>query len=411
MTKMTAARTLGTLLACGWLAGCVTATAPAPAADAAAASPPPRAAVVAVADRVADWQLGHMSDFGSYIDTLVEHTAAPRGWVQGTFLAGLATWAGTTGNREYFEYLERYAALQGFELGDRVYHADDHVVGQYYLALHERNGDPRFIAPLVARFERILADPPQADLDFGARGRLRSQGYGYDCQVRWCWADALFMSPPVWFRLSEVTGDERFRAYADREYRATVDFLFDERAGLFYRDSRFFDRYDANGNHIFWSRGNGWVFYGLTRVLDTLEPGTALHRYYAGLYRKMADALVPLQKDDGYWPVSLLGAELHPAKETSGTGFFVAGLAWGMNHGIVDGCRYARAVSRGWQALVDAVDENGKLGHVQQIGYAPDRVAADDTQLYGVGAFLMASAELHEMSPRRGPGRFPGCTE
>ena len=82
------------------------------------------------------------------------------------------------------------------------------------------------------------------------------------------------------------------------------------------------------------------------------------------------------------------------APETSGTGFFVYGLAWGLHHGLLHDERQRRAVDRGWQALQAAVQSDGKLGWVQRIGAAPDQVSADDTQLYGVGAFLLAASEM-----------------
>jgi rhamnogalacturonyl hydrolase YesR len=85
--------------------------------------------------------------------------------------------------------------------------------------------------------------------------------------------------------------------------------------------------------------------------------------------------------------------------ETSGTGFFVYGLAWGIHHGLLHDKRHRQAVARGWQALQAAVQPDGKLGWVQRIGAAPDQVSADDTQLYGVGAFLLAASELATMQP------------
>ena len=102
--------------------------------------------------------------------------------------------------------------------------------------------------------------------------------------------------------------------------------------------------------------------------------------------------LVALQKADGYWSVSLLAPENSPP-ETSGTGFFVDGLAWGVNQGLLQESRYARSARLGWNALARAVGPDGKLGWVQQVGYAPDHVAAGDTQLYGAGAFLLAASE------------------
>ena len=308
--------------------------------------------VIATANRVADWQLAHMSDFEDYIPTFLHRTVNPRGWVQGTFLTGLAVWAAHSGSIPYFEFLRQYAIEQDWQLGARLYHADDHVVGQYYLALQNMFPNPLTIRPVQNQFDLILADPPQGSLDFGPQGALADQGYDHDCQRKWCWSDALFMSPPVWFELSKITGDPRYRDYANELYWETVDYLFDDEAGLFLRDSRFFEQRDETGGKIFWSRGNGWVFYGLTRIIDTLAAESPLRPRYIQLYRQMAEALLPLQRANGFWPVSLLDPVPEQVRESSGTAFFVAGLAWGINQGILEQSRVDNAVLRGWNGLV-----------------------------------------------------------
>jgi len=38
------------------------------------------------------------------------------------------------------------------------------------------------------------------------------------------------------------------------------------------------------------------------------------------------------------------------------------------------------------------------LGWVQRVGAGPDQVNQDDTQLYGVGAFLLAASEVSKLS-------------
>ena len=53
---------------------------------------------------------------------------------------------------------------------------------------------------------------------------------------------------------------------------------------------------------------------------------------------------------------------------------------------------------KGWNALVSAVEPNGKLGYVQQIGADPKKVTRDMTEVYGVGAFLMAGNESYKMA-------------
>ena len=55
---------------------------------------------------------------------------------------------------------------------------------------------------------------------------------------------------------------------------------------------------------------------------------------------------------------------------------------------------------RGWQALQRAVEADGRLGWVQQVGDRPQNVAKEDTQFYGVGAFLLAGAAVHDLYSR-----------
>ena len=53
---------------------------------------------------------------------------------------------------------------------------------------------------------------------------------------------------------------------------------------------------------------------------------------------------------------------------------------------------------KGWNALGSAVEPNGKLGYVQQSGADPKKVTRDMTEVYGVGAFLMAGNEIYKMA-------------
>ncbi|MBV8807019.1 MAG: glycoside hydrolase family 88 protein, partial [Sinobacteraceae bacterium] len=201
-----------------------------------------------------------------------------------------------------------------------------------------------------------------------------------------------FMAPPAWIALTNATGDRRYLDHADAEFWATTEYLYDQSDHLFYRDSRFFEQRDSQGRRIFWGRGNGWVFAGLARILTALPADYPSRPRYEALFREMAAKLVSLQGAKGYWPVSLLEPQQSP--ETSGTGFFVYGLAWGVNHGLLPAGQYRRSIQRGWRALVAAVKPDGKLGWVQRIGAEPDQVSADDTQLYGTGAFLLAASEV-----------------
>jgi hypothetical protein len=54
-------------------------------------------------------------------------------------------------------------------------------------------------------------------------------------------------------------------------------------------------------------------------------------------------------------------------------------------------------IRRGYAALCESVDPNGRLMWVQPIGQDPRTVKASDTDSYGVGAFLMASVQVEKM--------------
>jgi rhamnogalacturonyl hydrolase YesR len=115
----------------------------------------------------------------------------------------------------------------------------------------------------------------------------------------------------------------------------------------------------------------------------------------------MSRALLPLQKADGSWAPSLLDPRKDTPPETSGTAFFTYGFAWGIDHGLLKGAAYRRAADKGWAAINRAVGADGKLGWVQQIGSKPDAVAADHTQPYGVGAFLLAGSGMYDLARHR----------
>ena len=154
---------------------------------------------------------------------------------------------------------------------------------------------------------------------------------------------------------------------------------------------------EANGAKVFWGRGNGWVIGGLANLLRVLPKDAPNRAYYEDLYRQMSARLVKLQNPDGYWHASLLDPASYPSPETSASGFIVYALAWGINEGYLDRATYQPAVLKGWKALCDAVQADGKLGYVQPIGQDPRKVTKDMTEVYGVGAFLQAGAQLHRV--------------
>ena len=349
------------------------------------------AAIDAIGDKVADWQLANLDDL-SYIRSAPGiDNSDRRGWQHGALYVGMMTWAALPGNEKYLERMKAISEENQWRLGDRLFHGDDHIVGQMYLAFYAREKDASMISHTVAQFNRILVADPGGSLEF--LGPF-IRGVGRECQLRWCWCDALFMSPPTWMQLSLATGEQHYMDYADKEFWATHDYLLDPEYNLFFRDSRYFTRRDEADNKIFWSRGNGWVYAGLVNILKILPEDHSSYPDYVQLYKDMSATIAGLQHASGLWSTSLLSEDPNPTPETSGSSFMTYGLAWGLNNELLDSATYEPVVRRGWLALVNAVSEEGKLGWVQPVGSEPDSVFASDSHLYGVGAFLLAASQM-----------------
>jgi rhamnogalacturonyl hydrolase YesR len=347
--------------------------------------------VLKLASRTADWQLERMGATHG-VTKFAEETANPRSWQQGAFWVGMTHLADVTGEKRFADAINAMGKANQWQPGKRTYHADDHVIAQSYLWSARHGAGAEAIAPVRATFDAILAKPPIDHLSFVVSKDYEST----PCLRRWCWCDALFMSPPAWVELSRQTGDPRYTNFAMAEFWATTDFLYDPVEALYFRDSRFFERRDEQGRKQFWSRGNGWVFAGIANILDVLPKDNPNRPRLEALFRDMAARLKSVQKSDGYWPPSLLAPENSPA-ETSGTGFYVYGFAWGVKNGLLDAATYRPAVDKGWAALTRAVAKDGRLGWVQQVSDRPESVAETDTQYYGVGAFLLAASAVAQL--------------
>src|SRR3546814_20754049 len=108
----------------------------------------------------------------------------------------------------------------------------------------------------------------------------------------------------------------------------------------------------------------------------------------------MAAKVVTLQKADGYWPASLLDDDPGTPPESRGTAFFTYAFAWGVDSGWLDRTTYDPGAVRGWGALGRAVQHDGVLGWVQQVGVRPVSVQAKSTKFYGRGASRLPRTAL-----------------
>lgn len=314
-------------------------------------------------------------------------------WTRTVYYEGLLAMYSIYPLEEYYEYALRWANFHewGFHRGTTTRHADNYSPGQIYLDLYNIcPNDAEKIRKTRANID-MLTNTPQVN--------------------EWWWIDAIQMGGPIFAKMGHLTGEQKYfdKLWAMYEYTRNEhgdNGMFNPKDGLWWRDQDFDPPYkEPNGANCYWSRGNGWVYAALARIMDEI-PADEKHRAdYLNDFLTMTEAIKKCQRTDGFWNVSLHDPNHFGGKETTGTSLFVYGLAWGINHGLLDKAKYLPIVEKAWHAMVkEAVHDNGFLGYVQGTGKEPkdgQPVTYDsvpDFEDFGIGCFLLAGSEVYKLA-------------
>jgi rhamnogalacturonyl hydrolase YesR len=335
-------------------------------------------AVAKATRKVGDWELNRSrQDFN-------------QDWTFAVLYRGFVAAGYALHDKKYINAMMDTGKKFDWKLGPRQTEADDQAVGYMYLAMYLHKHDAKMLEPTKAQFDRIMNLPDVCT--------ETCPPWHNEKTPMWWWADSLFMGPPVWAELYKATGDKAYLDHMDKFWWVTSKLLYDPQEHLYTRDESYLHKHEKNGKKIFWSRGNGWVISGLALVLQDMPEDYPTRPKYVEQFKEMASALAAIQGSDGLWRPGLLDAASYPLPENSGSAFFVYALAWGINHGILDKATYLPVVEKGWAGLLSHVYADGRFGSIQPIGAAPDAFKPQTSYVFGVGAFLMAGAEMHQLA-------------
>lgn len=307
-------------------------------------------------------------------------------WTNGAFYAGVFAAYETTKSKDIMAAMMDMGEKNNWQIGKRFDHADDIAISQTYIDVYRIKKDRKMIQPTIDAIKRIQTEPSN---------EAKKNG------IIWWWCDALFMAPPTLAKLGTTLNDPTYYTLNDKYFMETYDRLYDKQEKLFARDAGYLldakgeGRKEANGQKVFWSRGNGWVGGGLVRLLKELPRNYPKRAFYENLYKEMMDKVLTLQQTDGLWRASLLDPNSFPGGEASGSGFYIYSMAWGINNKLLDKNKFLPAVKKGWTGLNTLVHEDGKVGWTQPIGADPRRnFTAESWEVYGAGAYLLAGSEV-----------------
>ncbi|MCP2028231.1 rhamnogalacturonyl hydrolase YesR [Flavobacterium sp. HSC-32F16] len=312
-------------------------------------------------------------------------------WTRGVYYEGLMALHEIFPKEAYYDYAYGWAEFHkwGFNGGNVTRNADNYCAAQTYIDLYNLEPDAKKLKNTKANINMLLNTPQLND---------------------WSWIDAIQMGMPVFAKMGVLEKDNRYfekmyDMYMFSRNKHGDNGLYNPKEGLWWRDADFDPPYkEPNGKNCYWSRGNGWVIAALAKVL-TIIPENAPHReQYVKDLKAMAAALVPIQRPDGFWNVSLHDPANFGEKETSGTALFIYGMAYGINSGILKKEIYLPVIQKAWNAITtESLHTNGFLGYLQSTGKEPkdgqplsyDKIP--DFEDYGLGCFLLAGSEIYKL--------------
>ncbi len=312
-------------------------------------------------------------------------------WTRGVYYEGLMALYSIYPREDYYQYAYTWGEYHKWGLcyGPTHRNADGQCAAQTYIDLYEMCRDPEMLRTAKANFD-MLVNTPQVD--------------------DWTWIDAIQMAMPALAKLGRVTGEAKYWDKMWEMYCWTRNEcgggLYNQKEGLWWRDAGFVPPYkEPNGKNCYWSRGNGWVYAALARVMTETPADEAHREAYKNDFLEMSRALKACQREDGFWNVSLHDESNYGGKESTGTALFVYGMAWGIRTGLLSSEEYMPTLAKAWNALLtDAVHtDTGYLGYMQGTGKEPkdgQPVGYDtvpDFEDYGIGCFLLAASEVYKL--------------
>lgn len=328
-------------------------------------------------------------DAGKSIFTNIERPSNI--WTRAVYYEGLMALYGIDKKQVYYDYAVQWGDKHkwGFRGGTATRNADNQCAGQTYIDLYLIDKKPERIKDTKTSIDNMVKSEKKDD---------------------WNWIDALQMAMPVFVRLGVMYNDTSYfrkmwDLYAFTKYNHGGKGLYNPADKLWWRDKDFVPPYkEPNGEDCYWSRGNGWVVAALVRTLDMLPKTDPHYGEYLQDFKDMCSALIPIQREDGLWNVSLHDPNHFGGKEITGTALFTYGFAWGIRNGILDKKIYMPIIVKAWNAMAkDAVNKDGSLSYVQGTGKEPrdgqpvTYTSRPDFEDYGLGCFLLAGTELYKL--------------
>jgi unsaturated rhamnogalacturonyl hydrolase len=216
-------------------------------------------------------------------------------WPCGVAYYGIAEAYEITKKEEYLDFLkERVDEL--IELGLPVWTVNTCAMGHCLITLYEATKEEAYLDIIRSKVAYLRTDA----LRFGDQVLQHTVSASNDFPEQ-CWADTLFMAAFFLLRVGVMTKDEELITDALNQYYWHIQYLQDEKTGLWYHGYNHITKDHMSG--FYWGRANCWAAYTMSKV-GLILPECYLYPQFleiVGSLNEQLSALKLLQTEHGLW--------------------------------------------------------------------------------------------------------------
>jgi unsaturated rhamnogalacturonyl hydrolase len=304
------------------------------------------------------------------------------------------------------QYVDADGVIRTLDVGE--FNIDSINSGKLLYPLLDETGDPRY-RRAIAHLRRQLEWQP----------RTTNGVFWHKLRYPWqVWLDGLYMGAPFYAEFARRFGQPSELDDVARQFRESHAKLRDPKTGLLFhgwdesRVQRWADR-NTGRSPGFWTRSMGWYAMALADAYEQFPADHPARPELARMLAELSDALLKVQdaRSRIWWQVPDQGAREGNFLEASGSAMVAYAWAKGARLGMLEP-RYRGLAQQSFAGLVkELVDWDAATGRLTLrsvcrsagLGGDPYRdgtyayyvsTPVQSNDAHGVGAFLLASAEI-----------------
>lgn len=343
---------------------------------------------------------------------MIDFCSAPFfGYSQGVGCCAMLEIWRTTGDEDYFRYVEKLADTLINEQGEihryerDKYNLDFINSGKYLFDCYAVTGKEKYRKAMDILVDQLREQPRTSDGGFWHKLRYTHQ----------MWLDGLYMCSPFLMQYGATFNAPEWIEEAVKQIKLCHKHTHDPATGLYHHawDESCSQRWanpETGHSPSFWGRSIGWWFMALVDNLDYLPVNHPDRDEIIGYIQGLAEALPRYQREGHWYQVLDCPEREGNYPEASVTAQFMYAYAKAVNKGYIDR-RYRKVAEQACKALYNDLifeDENGILsltrccavgglgGNPYRDGsfeyYIGERIRDNDAK--ATGPFIMGCLEL-----------------